>query len=83
MYVSTNFHGGFKFEQIRLSHEDVSGGNTKLLDLRLRELDLFARSGVSNLGEPVDYVVQYIRVHDGNLLLRLCCCHLINDFQWL
>jgi hypothetical protein len=42
---TANLDRGRKFEKIGLLKKDVSGRNTKLLDLRLRQLDLLARPG--------------------------------------
>lgn len=61
---TTNLDGCRKLQQIGLLQENISRNNAELSDLRLRELDLLARSA-SDFHEPVDYVVEQRLVHSS------------------
>lgn len=53
----------FELEEIRLGKEDLARGGAESTDVILRELDLAHSSGVAELQEAIDDVVEHGGLH--------------------
>lgn len=59
---TTDLEGCLEFQEVGLVGEDIPGDKTKLLDFRLRKLDLFA-GPVSDFEQPIDDTIKNRTFH--------------------